>query len=132
MGYIDSTGKHGEIEEKPVEQEEKELKPEQGGESNLTMTDEEVELGELKKYFNIGEMDFTPEIRKQLLFLLGWAAKNGIKTRGDFLSELKKMEFKLGSPSFNESRIGRLYQYLRLKAQSEEINKELSAFEKGG
>lgn len=128
MGYVDSTGKHGEIKETPPEKQEMPVKAKQGGEVNFGLTQEEIDLIPLRHYFGIETGDSRSD--DKLRFIIDWAKKRGIKSRGDLFAELKKYEMRLGEPNLGETREGRLYRYLRLDQQISDLFKEMEAYER--
>jgi poly-D-alanine transfer protein DltD len=90
--------------------------------------DDAIGTAKLKDYFNIeGSLDAVKQNR--LNFLIGWAHKNGCKTNADMLAALRSVEFRLGDPNFGESREARLFRYLRLQSQQQDILKEMAVYE---
>jgi len=121
------------VEQKPAENEAQE--PTEAEESSVqhqadiaAFTDDTA-VAALKGYFGI-ESGLDAIKLKQLKFLVGWAAKNGIKTKADMLAAIRSEEYRLGKPNFGESRAGRLFRYLKLKGQQQDILKEMMVYEK--
>jgi len=91
--------------------------------------DDAMSVAKLKDYFNI-ESNLDAVKQNRLKFLVGWAHKNGCKTNADMLAALRSVEFKLGDPSWGEEREARLFRYLRLQAQQQDILKEMMVYER--
>jgi hypothetical protein len=95
----------------------------------ITVDKNEVERLPLKQYFGIEEKTDTGW-GEDLDFINGWAIDKGIKTSEDLLLEIKKMEYKMGTPTLGENRVTRLKHYLSLDAKLGRTLKEMAAYER--
>lgn len=65
---------------------------------------------ELYRYFNINPIE--PGDTNQIAKINGWVLEKGSLGKG--LKELRSLENKLGAPSVGETRVSKLYNYLRM------------------
>lgn len=98
----------------------------EGVTSELGADQSEIDLMPLKRLFDITDNSQN----KNLEIILGWAQSKGITNRDDMRLEIRRLEMKLGSPDFGESRASRLSKYLILDGKLNNTLKEMQTYEK--
>lgn len=98
----------------------------EGAESELGADQSEIDLMPLKRMFDVTDNSQD----KNLEVILGWAQSKGITNRDDMRLEIRRLEMKLGSPDFGESRASRLSKYLILDGRLNAALKEMQTYEK--
>lgn len=82
-------------------------------------------------YFNIDIRTLESRDNNQLSEVYK-LLKNDSETDGDVLLKIGEIERKLGSPTYNETRYGRIWSYLRINSRINEMEKQKKAMEIAG
>lgn len=111
---------------------------------NTTLTPEAVELlipdenylssplfYDVANYFNIESRDYD-SAKNNLGEITEWAIRSAKSNDpGDVLLELKKVEQRLGAPSWGERRYKNVFRYVKLVLQKDSFSKQISSIERG-
>lgn len=81
---------------------------------------------DILRFFNIDLGNVENKVKDQLLEISKWAF-DGSETLGDGMRKLKDLEIKLGSPRLDETRHGRLYNWVRFQRQIDDMRKRQEA-----
>lgn len=86
----------------------------------------------LAKFLGIQNyQELTPQDRDQIAYIWEHAAKDS-KTQGETIRLIGRLERSLNSPNPGETRLGKIYSYLRLMEESNSIKDELDAYRNFG
>lgn len=77
----------------------------------------------------LGAEHEVSKVDTELTKILEWAEGKGAKTLEDVLWEVRELANHLGTPSYGESRLKFLYQYVYLLNESREITNKLKKME---
>lgn len=86
---------------------------------------------DLIDYFNIDIRNLDSRDSNQLSEVYK-LLKSDSETEGDVLLKIGEIERKLGSPTYNETRYGRIWSYLRINSRINEMEKQKKAMEIAG
>ena len=86
--------------------------------------DKEVGV-DILRYFNLG-LDIDAKTTRTLKEISQWAFTD-VDTVGDGLLKLKQLEMRLGIPSGNETREDKLFNWIKMQKQIEDLQKRQEA-----
>lgn len=84
---------------------------------------------EMIRYFDIDVRQIDNRIRKQIMDIYTFSCQEG-DSIGDILLKVRAVEKRLGVSSLNETRYGRIWNWLKINRNIEELHKQRSALEK--
>jgi hypothetical protein len=91
-----------------------------------TVSDELIEMIPLRRQLGLDPL--STEQNRELKAISDWGKSKGMN-RDDLLKEIKKIEFKLGNIP-EESKVKRIYQYLRITSQIDSLSTQLVSLAK--
>jgi len=80
------------------------------------------------RFFAINNDTLDTSVTKKLKDISDWTFK-GVETLGDGLMKLKDLEVKLGSPRPNEARYDKIYNWVLVQRDIEELQKKQKAMQ---
>lgn len=81
---------------------------------------------DILRFFNIDLGNIENKVKDQLVAVSKWAF-NGVESLGDGMKKLRDLEIKLGSPRMDETRYGRLFNWVRFESQIQDLKKRQEA-----
>lgn len=78
------------------------------------------------RFFNIDLGDIPRRDRDQMASISKWAF-DGAETLGQGMKRLRDLEIKLGTPRLDETRAGRLYNWVKLQYQIDDLKQRQEA-----
>jgi hypothetical protein len=81
---------------------------------------------DILRFFNVDLSDIPRKDRDQLAAISKWALKDA-ETLGQGMKRLRDLEIKLGSPRLDETRAGRLYNWVKLQYQIDDLRQRQEA-----
>ena len=85
---------------------------------------------DMMHHFNVTMRGMSSEAQKQMTEIYELMDGKG-KQMGDLITEIRKVENKLGQPSGTETRYGRVWHYLKLSNRINDLEKQRGAFKNG-
>lgn len=89
---------------------------------------EDMDAYQLGKFLSVDPLN--QDYMKKMSEMANWAKSQGAKNASDIMMKIRDVEVKLGSPSFGEKRIPRIYNYIKLLQKQAEIMTEIKAHER--
>lgn len=83
---------------------------------------------EFINHFNVDIKNMEPRDRDQLIDIYKILGKETPEI-GDVMMRMSEVERKLGSPSFNETRYGKIWSYLKVSERVSDLQKQQKAME---
>ena len=82
---------------------------------------------EMYRYFNVNPISKDRTVEKYLGTIYKWASKDS-QTLGDSLLKIRDIERKVGTPSFDEHRYTKIYNYIRMRSFVDSMQQEKRQF----
>lgn len=87
---------------------------------------DEIDFAPLRDFFEMERPDSQESER--LGFITKWMKQHGYENKSDLIAKLGTLEREMGAPNLGESRLGRIYNWLKIDSEIESLMKEREAY----
>lgn len=94
---------------------------------DINFTDEYISMLPIKRHFGIDSTD--TDLNKQVKEILQWAKDKGLKHRNQVLSEIKKIEYKLGQSDDVSERVHKVLAHIKYTQMADKAFNKLTQLE---